>query len=104
MGFELAWRAGLLTCQGEQLVADKDGRLVLMLVQSILPPITQELLHVLSSIWPGTRVGSKKKMVATNIITDCRVSYYPGLPKKSSKVCFVILNAGLKHANFAVKW
>jgi hypothetical protein len=33
------------TGQGEQLVADENGRLVLVFVQSILSPIAQELLH-----------------------------------------------------------
>jgi len=33
------------TGQGEQLVADKNGRLVLVFVQSILSPIAQELFH-----------------------------------------------------------
>jgi hypothetical protein len=33
------------TGQGEQLVADENGRLVLVFVQSILSPIAQELFH-----------------------------------------------------------
>lgn len=33
------------TGQGEQLVADKNGRFVLVFVQSILTPVAQELFH-----------------------------------------------------------
>lgn len=35
----------LLTCDGKQLVPNVDGRLVLMLNYSILPPLFEQLLH-----------------------------------------------------------
>lgn len=34
------------TGQGEQLVTNKDGRLVLVFVQGILSPVAEELFHV----------------------------------------------------------
>ena len=34
-----------LTCKGEQLVANEDGTVVLVLVQGVCPPLAQELLH-----------------------------------------------------------
>jgi hypothetical protein len=36
---------GKRTGQGEQLVADENGRLVLGFVEGVLPPLPQELLH-----------------------------------------------------------
>ena len=35
----------LLTCDGKQLVPNVDGRLILMLNHSILPPLLKQLLH-----------------------------------------------------------
>ena len=38
-------RADGRTCEGQQLVADEDGGLILGLVQSVLPPFAEERLH-----------------------------------------------------------
>lgn len=34
-----------LTCQCKELVTDEDGRIILRLIEGILPPLPQKLLH-----------------------------------------------------------
>lgn len=39
------YEEGVLTGQGQQLVANKDGRIVLVSVEGVLAPIAQKRLH-----------------------------------------------------------
>ena len=48
------------TGQCEELVANKDGRLVLVFVQSILSPVAQELFHGNREAWVGGESRSSK--------------------------------------------
>ena len=40
----------MLTRDSQQLVSDIDGRLILMLMHGILPPVFQKLLHICSKL------------------------------------------------------
>lgn len=48
------------TSQSKKLVSNKDGRLILRLVEGILSPVPQKLLHLLASVERRIRTGPRR--------------------------------------------
>lgn len=57
----------LRTSQSKKLVSDKDGRLVLRLVEGILSPVPQKLLHLLATVGTSHEDKPRKNQILTGI-------------------------------------